>query len=333
MDGLFAMKPMDMAVSRSTPAAASRQQLLDINSWRFAEMFNRRHFEVQHRLASHPLFQLPRLLELAREVAAQRPQDIYYDAGVKDIGSRWGTSVPKFSVDETIRHLESADAWIDLKSAERSRPYAQVLNACFADILEVSGRELERHMRRKQMAIFLTSPRRISTYHIDSECNFLLQLSGEKDISIFSKYDREVLPEQEIECSWAADTNAAIYKPGLQDHADVVHLRPWYGVHIPVNAPHWVKNGNDISVSVAILYHSQYHDYRNLYAANYCLRKIGINPKPPFQSRLRDSLKRPLGAAGFRMLEWRRGVALRELAGNAAGVHDVTPDSSARPRH
>ena len=301
--------------------------LLSIDPDLFAENFNRRNFQIQHHLAGHPLFQLPRLLELATEMAAKRPADIYYDARVTDVGARWGSSPGEFSAEETLRRLESAAAWIDLKSAERSPPYAAVLNGCICDLLRISGRQLERKMRRKEMAIFLTSPGRISTYHIDSECNFLLQLQGEKDISIFRKDDREVLPEVEIERSWAADTNAAIYKPHLQQHADVVRLKPGVGVHIPVNAPHWVKNDNNISISVAILYHYWPSEYRHLYTANYCLRKLGVQPTPPFQSALRDAIKRPLGAVADRMLSLYRGGPLRDPSGNAPAVYDVTPSS------
>lgn len=309
----------------SDTQSSSKDRPLSIDPGRFAANFNKRHFEIQHRLAGHPLFEIPRLLQLAREMAADRPADIYYDAGVTNIGSRWGTSPGEFPVDQTIERLETAGAWIDLKAAERSAPYAQVLNDCISNLLEVSGRELERKMRRKEMAIFLTSPKRLSTYHMDSECNFLLQLRGEKDISIFPKDDREILPEEEIERFWAADTNAAIYKPHLQHRAHVIRLKPGNGVHIPVNAPHWVQNDDNISVTVAILYHSWHQEYLDLYAANYCLRKMRVSPKPPFQSRWRDSIKRPIGAAALRVLAMRRGGQLRDTAGNAPGVHDISP--------
>ena len=307
------------------PIQKAEAGLLAIDPGKFAENFNKRQFQIQHHLAEHPLFQLPRLLELAREMAAERPTDVYYDSRVTDIGSRWGSSPGEFPVDETIKRLESAGAWIDLKAAERSAPYAAVLNGCISDLLQISGRQLERKMRRKEMAIFLTSPKRISTYHIDSECNFLLQLRGEKNISIFSKYDREVLSEEEIERSWAADTNAAKYKPHLQHRADVVHLSPGVGVHIPVNAPHWVENGDNISISVAILYHWWSREYLDLYAANYCLRKLGLSPRPPFQSAILDAVKRPFGAAAMRLLTMYRGGPLRDPAPNAPGVFDVTP--------
>ncbi len=281
--------------------------MLTIDRELFRENFNRSHFMVGHELADHPLFQIPRLIELANEVATKWPNDLYYEHGEASIGDRWGSRPTSLSIDETMRRIESAGAWIDLKSAERSPEYGRVLDRCISDLLEVSGRELAAKMRKTQMAIFITSPNRLSTYHIDSECNFLLHLRGKKQISLFSKYDREVLTEQEIERSWTVDTNAAIYKPQFQDRADVVTLLPGKGVHIPVNAPHWVQNGDDISVSVAILFHWWNRDYANLYAANYYLRRLGASPSPPFQSKLRDTLKQPLGAAAIKLRQTLRG--------------------------
>lgn len=312
------------SASTARPAVSAAPRLLAIDPERFREHFNRRQFEVSHRLAEHPLFQIPRLLELAREMTEKWPSDIYYDAGVEDIGSRWSGAKPDFRLDDTILRLKDAKAWIDLKSAERSREYGKILNTCIADLLQLSGPQLERSMRRKQMAIFITSPNRISTYHIDSEVNFLLQLQGEKEISIFDRADREVLPEQEIELFWSADRNAAVYKPQLQHRADVVKLRPGGGVHIPVNAPHWVRNGNNISVSVAILYHSWSSAYANIYGANYALRKLGLKPTPPFRSPTLDLAKQPLGAAFHRLRKLRHG-AFTDTSGNAAGIPDRTP--------
>lgn len=284
--------------STAQPQTSLSRPMLKIDPQLYASKFNQQQFTVEHRLKDHPLFEIPRLLDLAKEVAAKWPEDLYYDRGVTDVGERWNSKRNDFPVDETIRNIETSGAWIDLKSAERNPEYGKVLDQCISDLLQVSGRQLKRKMRRTQLAIFITSPKRLSTYHIDSECNFLLQIRGSKEISIFNKDDREVLPEQEIERSWAADTNAAVYKPHLQSRADVVKLSPGVGVHIPVNAPHWVQNGNEISVSAAILYHWYDTAYQNLYAANYFLRKtLRIDPTPPFRSRLLDACKQPLGAA------------------------------------
>jgi len=128
---------------------------------------------------------------------ASRPDDIYYDSGVTDLNERWGTSPSSFPVDETIRRIETAGAWIAIKRAEHDPAYAKLLADCMSDILEVGGHELERNMRYKKVDVFVTSPKRVTTYHIDSESGFLLQIAGSKEISLFRSDDREVLPEEE----------------------------------------------------------------------------------------------------------------------------------------
>ncbi len=108
---------------------------------------------------------------------------------------------------------------------------------------------------------------------------------------VFDQNDREVLPEEELERFWAADNNAAKYKARYQHRARVFHLRPGDGVHVPVNAPHWVQNGDDISVTLSVNF--QFKDtYRaDKYRANYYLRRLGVTPLSPDNSSLRDALK------------------------------------------
>ena len=141
-------------------------------------------------------------------------------------------------------------------------------------------------MRSKEGIIFVTSPSRVTAYHIDRECNFLVQLRGSKHISIFDRNDREVLPEVERERFWTVDNNAAVYKPDLQNRASVFEMKPGTGVHIPVNAPHWVQNGNNVSITFAITF--QFHDHvlADVYRTNYYLRKMGLAPVPPGRSRV-----------------------------------------------
>lgn len=280
----------------ASPAICGDRRLLRLPADIFRERFNKRHFMFEHALAGHPLFQLPRLIELARDTARTRPGDLYYDVGVTDLNERWGTSPSNLPVDETIRRIEHCDSWIILKYAENDPAYAKVLDECMRDILEVSGRDLEKLMRRREVIVFITSPGRLTTYHIDSEVNFLLQLQGTKEINVFRSDDREVLPEEEVERFWTVDSNAAVYKPHLQDHADVITLEPGRGIHIPINAPHWLRNGNNISVSVSINYHPWESERGHLYCVNYYLRtKLNWRPTPPFRSAALDALKRPVG--------------------------------------
>jgi hypothetical protein len=275
--------------------------------------FNRTHFVLQHELASFPEFSLPRLIELAKATAETRPKDLYYDVGEVDIGQRWETvargSLP---VDETIRRIETQGAWIVLWRADLDPVYSRLLTAAMSDILAMTGVEIERDIKKKEIILFVTSPNRVTTYHIDRECNFLLQINGSKEISIFPREDREVLPEVEIERFWTVDNNAPAYRRQLQHRADVLMLEPGNGVHIPINAPHWLKNGDNISVTASFNFQFRDGVRADIYRANYYLRKFGLRPRPPFESPIADALKRPLGAAAYKARQFYRGAGPRD---------------------
>jgi hypothetical protein len=274
--------------------------VVDLERSRFLEDFNRRDFPVTHNLAGSPLFTLPRLIEVAAATAAKRPNDVYYDAGDIDVAQRWAES-PKLNepVDVTMRRIAKSNAWIVLRQVDLDPAYSGILQSCLQEMLRLSGAQLRERMKRTEIIVFVTSPRRITTYHIDRECSFLLQVRGEKDINIFDRDDRDVLPEQELERFWTVDTNAALYKPDLQQRAHIYRLKPGNGVHIPINAPHWLRNGDDVSISVNFNFWEHDRERANLYRANYYLRQLRFAPVAPFVSPGRDFLKNPFGAAVY----------------------------------
>ncbi|HEY6430578.1 MAG TPA: hypothetical protein VIZ17_01230 [Acetobacteraceae bacterium] len=281
--------------------------MLHFDKQEFQDKFNRVHFQLTHDLVDQPEFSLPRLIELAKQTAETRPDDLYCDVGQVEIGQRWETiAKAALPIDELIRRIETQGAWIVLWRAERDPAYSAMLTQVISDILEMTGREVDRIIKKKEIILFITSPNRITTYHIDRECNFLLQIKGQKEISVFSREDREVLPETELERFWTADNNAPIYRPHFQDRADVVMLNPGTGIHIPVNAPHWLKNGDNISVTASFNFQFRDSVRADLYRANYYFRRLGLHPRPPFASPVADVVRQPLGALAYkaRQLYW-----------------------------
>jgi len=273
-------------------APSTKPGIFDADIQEFRHQFNKRSFGFVHYLAGHRLFELSRLIELSKQLSEKPGANLYYDAGEVRINQRWDeSSANDLSVDETIRRISEAGAWVVLKRSEQDPEYRALLSDCMAEIQTMLSRDLKREMKGDEVIIFITSPNRITTYHIDRECNFLLQMQGEKSISVFDQNDREVLPEQEIERFWTVDNNAAIYKEQYQNRAMVYHLTPGRAIHIPVNAPHWVKNGKDISVSLSVNFQFRETFPANVYRANFLLRKLGISPVPPGQSRIRDAIK------------------------------------------
>jgi len=268
----------------------SAEGFIDCDQDELRERFNRSSFEFAHHLSGHPLFQIPRLIALAQYLDPRG--SVYYDAGDIRVDQRWDHSPSgKWPVAETIRRIREAGAWIILRSAEQDPEYGALLNECMAEIQRRLGRDLTKEMKVQDAIIFITSPRRVTAYHIDRECNFILQIQGEKDISVFDQTDREVLTDEEIERFWMVDNNSAIYKEQFQSRARVYHMAAGKAIHVPVNAPHWVKNGDDISVTLSVNFQFRENFPAHVYRANYLLRKLGVSPIPPGKSKMRDTLK------------------------------------------
>jgi hypothetical protein len=291
-----------------TPPRFLSSRLIECDAHTLRENFDRTPFALQHHIVEEPLFNMDRLTNLARFLES-RPGEVFVDVGVSQVGQRWDqTGRPALGVGEVIHELAGTDAWIILRKPELDPAYRLLLDQCLSELRELMGGDWGRPTRLDNSIIFLTSPRRLSTYHIDRECNFILQIKGEKTLFVFDQNDREVLPEKELERFWTVDHNAARYRPEYQDRAKVFRLRPGDGVHVPVNAPHWVQNDDNVSVTLSVNFQFLDADRGSQYRANYYLRKLGISPSPPGKYLWRDRLKAATlsGAVRLRKLVRRR---------------------------
>jgi hypothetical protein len=66
-----------------------------------------------------------------------------------------------------------------------------------------------------------------------------------------------------------------------------------------VNAPHWVKNDPNVSISLSVNFTWKDSERANAYPANFLLRKLGIHPRPPKQSPVTDATKNAVIAVTF----------------------------------
>lgn len=257
----------------------------------FKASFDTKPFVFDHGLTdSHPLFNLAALRALLDAPGVK--DNIAYDAGDIRVDQRWDSMPAKPPIEEVFDNIGTSGAWIVMRRVHRLPAYRELLDACLTEVRKLSGRDVSEDEKSREAMIFVTSPNRVTPYHIDRECNFLMQVRGTKTISVFDREDKDVVPDQELETFWSRDNNAGVYKPQFQDRAFVSHMRPGTGVHIPVNFPHWLKNDDNVSVSLSISY--QYKDWarKNVYQANYYLRKMGLQPTPPGRSAAVDYSKR-----------------------------------------
>lgn len=268
----------------------------------FRKKFNKSSFEVRHHLSNHPLFQINELMALAKRTRDNNPTRLYYDAGNVRVDQRWD-SIPKteFSIEDALHRIEDSGAWIVIKHAQEDSAYRILLDKGLAELTSLAGEGIEPLIKQRDIIVFITSPKRITTYHIDRECNWILQIHGTKTLHVFDQNDRDVLPDTEIERFWAVDNNAPKYKPELQDRAVSYKLAPGIGVHVPVNAPHWVENDNNVSVTLSVNFQFKDTIRANVHRANYFLRRLGLKPSSPGAGSIRDGLKNTVMTGAVRL--------------------------------
>jgi hypothetical protein len=282
--------------------------LVDVDPQIFAAYFNRKPFRVRHSLCGHPLFELPRLLQLARSLPERF---VEYNGGSLPVGAR-PEETPRtgLSAEETIRRIEECGSWMVLKRVEQDPEYGALLDACL-DEIAVHARRVAPPMERREGFIFLSSPNAVTPFHIDPEYNFLLQIHGTKTVSMWDPADRFVLPEEELERFYASFVHRNLpWRDVFQTTAFVLPLAPGQGLHFPVTVPHWVKNGPEVSISFSITFRTADSARRELlYKANARLRKLGLSPRPVGDSILLDRTKQAaFGALAQLKRLWSHGA-------------------------
>lgn len=271
----------------ATPAVYPQSEHLEIPTLEFEKKFSREPFLIKHKLCDHPLFDIERILELAQTLPAD---NIEYNAGEIPISvDHANTPQTGLSAEETIRRIRDCKSWLVLKYVEQDPEYAQLLNECMEQLRPFTE-PIAPGMVSPEAFVFVTSPGSVTPYHIDPEHNFLLQVRGSKEVHMYDGRNRELLKECELEDFYSDRGRNLEYKPEYEEHAWVYDLQPGQGLHFPVTYPHYVKNGEEVSISFSITFRTPDLDRRRgLYQFNGKLRDWGMTPKAVGHSRLRDS--------------------------------------------
>ncbi|WP_437224264.1 JmjC domain-containing protein [Planctomicrobium sp. SH661] len=270
----------------SASAASSRH--LEIQPVEFENCFSKKPFLIQHNLCTHPLFSMERILELSRRL----PEScIEYNAGNLPV-SIDPALTPRngLSVEETIRRIEECRSWMVLKYVENDPEYAQLLNECLEEIRPYSE-PIAPGMMQPQAFVFVSSPGSVTPFHIDPEHNFLLQIRGSKEVRMLDGTDSNIVSEEDLEGFYSDRGRNLKLKKSAEETGWTYQLQSGQGLHFPVTFPHWVRNGNSVSISFSITFRTPDLDRRRaLYQANANLRARGWKPWPVGKNSLRDSL-------------------------------------------
>lgn len=261
--------------------------------------------KLSHNLRDHALLTIEALARLGESLPEA---SVEYNKGDLPVGID-PALVPAngLSIGDTIRMVETSGSWAVLKNIEQLPEYAALLIGLLTElkphIEEKTGR-----MLKPQGFIFVSSPNAVTPYHFDPEHNILLQLRGTKVMTQFPAGDSRFAPDETHEGYHTGGHRNLTWRDELAAGGTEWPLKPGEALFVPVMAPHHVKNGPAVSISLSITWRSDWSfaeaDAR---ALNGVLRKVGIQPKAPGRFPAQNKTK---------ALAWR---AIRKLSRNASG--------------
>ena len=254
----------------------------------FNQNYPERSFAYNHDLAQHPLFELARLVKLAKSMDRDR---IEYNSGDLEPGQAY-EDTPKIdlSAEETIRQIKDCHAWMVIKNVEQDPEYKAFIKTCLDQVSERLPEGAE-PLEDLQGFIFVSSANSTTPFHIDAEENFFIQVHGDKSFHVFENDDRKLVSEESMEISPGKFRNMK-YNETFEDRATVYELKGGDGIFVPYMMPHWVRTGDQYSISMAITWKTASVLRRNkIRFMNAVLRKAGLVQAAPGQKPWADGLK------------------------------------------
>jgi hypothetical protein len=211
---------------------------------------------------------------------------------------------------DVIRDLHNANAWLTLLNVEEDPGMAELMNTQL-DQLEsgMSAKHGKRVKMRKRVAfVFVSSPNSVTPVHFDIEHSLLMQVSGQKTVSI-GRFESDAARRHEFDRYWDGSHGRI---ETLQPEVAAYTMTPGRAVYIPPGTPHWVHNGPDISLSVTLTYFTPATVRENrVEGFNAQLRRRHLKPREPGRSASVDMAK------SYAMVAWAMGLRLRSASPGA----------------
>ena len=245
---------------------------------KFAAHYPEQPHTLTHQLGRHPLLELDALATLAERLPERSIEYNFADLPIGIDGKPDPTGIP---IGETIRWIEQTGSWAALKNIEQVPEYAALLDELLAelrpDIEARTGR-----MMKPQAFVFITSPNGVTPYHFDPEHNILLQIRGSKVMTQFSPADPAYSPSEAHETYHTGGPRELRWRDEMLAGGKPFPIAPGDGLIVPVMAPHFVRTGGEVSVSLSITWRSEWsYNESAAHAFNSLLRKAGFDPRRP----------------------------------------------------
>lgn len=261
---------------------------------------------LHHGFHHHPLLQRPALEAVAHELVPT--QQCRFIAADSTQGSAFDHSASHergHSIADVFARIEQPGSWVALYNVETVPRYRALLAEIIASVQPLIARE-QPGVFNVGGFVFISAPPSVTPFHIDRENNFWLQIAGRKLMSVFDARDRDLVSQRDLEDFIAHGSLDKVRLPeALRSRAHDFDVGPGDGVYFPSTSPHmtrtttdWVQPAEGVSISLGVVFYSQTtRQHARVHQFNRALRRAGLNPAMPGQSRWRDALKAPLGWA------------------------------------
>ena len=247
---------------------------------RLAALYPETPGKLSHCLLDNDLLGLEALVDLA---ASLPPASVEYNPGNLPIGiDPADVPSPALSPAETVRSIEANGSWMVLKRIEQSPAYAALLHDTLAEIAPLV-KSRTGAMLGSEGFIFISSPGSVTPFHFDPEHNILLQIRGSKTMTVFPADDEALVSPEAHEAFHLGEHHRnQPWRDEFAPKGQAITITPGEAIHVPVKAPHWVKNGPEVSISLSITWRSEWsYAEADARAFNHLLRGMGMKPGSP----------------------------------------------------
>jgi hypothetical protein len=240
----------------------------------------------RHSLAGHPALEHDAIAELAGLLGEEL---VTCETAVKPLVYADGAPEPGRvqRAADVVRNLDSNKSWLTLLNIENQSTYRRLVD----DLLDGAARRAgidPPTLRRRMGFIFASSPHSVTGAHFDVEHSLLLQLRGRRALS-FGEFTDQASRDNEVARYWQGSFGKLTTMP-TPSHD--LTIGPGDGVYIPPYRPHWLSNGEDVSLSLTLTFFTRENETESLVQAfNGHLRRLGVSPRREGESAIRDAAK------------------------------------------
>lgn len=272
--------------AKASSVGQSDNIIVSITEQNRARALQMKSFAFRHSLAGSGAFSLSDVRRATKQLLDERRYNqIFCRTRGKELAPQ-----DVFEALDALESPDETDTWVRLTRVDEVVPeFRNVVNQFYMDLSELYQRDIRAEVFRPFITLFVSSAKEITPYHIDHTWNFLCQLWGTKIVHLYDPDDPRVMKQTDREDWYMARSKL---KKNEDMPSMAYHLASGDGVHHPVNAPHWVENGADISISLSLgLCLHRSNREAKIHQINFLLRKIGLQPSPIGHSMFRDEVK------------------------------------------